>query len=352
MRITHIEIIRDFEDGLLGHDTSALVKVGTDSGIEGCAFSRNDPRAFLDSAKNALIGKDPHAIEQHIRNGLLHWASIEHALWDIVGKEAGLPIHKLLGGFRERLPVYLTCVWPGGDDQSHVCPEVVAEQAVAYLEKGFRAMKIRAWRPDPMDDVAVVKAVKEAVGDRMEIMVDRTAHGPGWIWDFGTAYRVARALEEIGAAWLEEPFQRGEVHESARLNEVVDIPITGGEGDYNLKIFRDYLKYDSFEILQPDAFTAGGILNIKKIGTLAEAHGKRCILHGSNGFGLAAGLQVSATLPNCDLMEICVVTPPRTPEEHWEPANQIVANPPLYTISDGCIDIPQSPGLGFELLSE
>jgi hypothetical protein len=89
----------------------------------------------------------------------------------------------------------------------------------------------------------------------MEIMVDRTAHGPGWIWDFGTAYRVARALEEIGAVWLEEPFQRGEVHESARLNEVVDIPITGGEGDYNLEIFRDYLKYDSFEILQPDAFS-------------------------------------------------------------------------------------------------
>ena len=67
MKITHIEIIRGFDDGILGHATSALVRVGTDSGIEGCAFSRNDPRAFLDSAKNALIGKDPHAIEEHIR---------------------------------------------------------------------------------------------------------------------------------------------------------------------------------------------------------------------------------------------------------------------------------------------
>jgi D-galactarolactone cycloisomerase len=350
MKITHIEVIKDFDDGALGHKTSALVKVGTDSGIEGKAFSRPDPQAFIEDARQTLIGKDPHAIEDHIQHGLLKWAAIEHALWDIIGKEAGLPIHKLLGGSRERMPVYLTCVWPGGNDQSHVPPTVVAEQAVAYMEKGFKAMKIRCWRPDPMDDVAVVRAVKEAVGDRMEIMVDRTAAGPGWIWDFGTAYRVARGMEEAGASWLEEPFQGGEVHESARLNSVVDIPITGGEGDYKLSMFREYLKYGSFEIVQPDAFNGGGILNIKKIGALAEAFGKRCILHGSNGFGLAAGLQISAAMPNCDRMEICVVTPPSTPQEHWEPANQIIANPPLFTINDGYIDIPQSPGLGFELL--
>ena len=128
MKIARIDIVKDFDDGILGHAASALVRVGTDSGIEGCAFSRNDPRTFIDSAQEALIGKDPHAIEAHIGNGLLHWASIEHALWDIIGKEAGLPIHKLLGGFRERLPVYLTCVWPGDADQSHIPPQVVAER--------------------------------------------------------------------------------------------------------------------------------------------------------------------------------------------------------------------------------
>ena len=175
MKITHIEVLRDFDDGALGHKISALVRVGTDSGIVGCAFSRNDPREFLEEARQALIGKSPHALEEHIQNGLLHWASIEHALWDLIGKEAGLPIHKLLGGFQERLPVYLTCVWAGSDDQSHVPAEKAAEQAVAYMELGFKAMKIRSWRPDPMDDVAVVRAMEEAVGDRMDIMVDRTA---------------------------------------------------------------------------------------------------------------------------------------------------------------------------------
>ena len=180
MKITHIEVERDFDDGALGHRISALVKVGTDSGIVGCAFSRNDPRSFIDDARHWLIGKDPHALEEHLQHGLLYWASIEHALWDIIGKEAGLPIRKLLGGFRDRLPVYLTCVWPGsggptdtGDDQSHVPAGKVAEQAVAYMEKGFKAMKIRCWRPDPMEDVAVVRAVKEAVGDEVEALAAR-----------------------------------------------------------------------------------------------------------------------------------------------------------------------------------
>ena len=122
------------------------------------------------------------------------------------------------------------------------------------MELGFKAMKIRSWRPDPMDDVAVVRAMKEAVGDRMDIMVDRTANGPGSICDFGTAYRVARALEEVGAAWLEEPFMRGEVHEAARLNEVVDIPITGGEGDYKLEMFREYLKHGSYDTRDRDSY--------------------------------------------------------------------------------------------------
>jgi len=350
MKITHIEAVSDFDDGIAYHGDAALVKVRTDSGITGCAYNRTNPGPFLAAAQEALIGKDPHAIEEHIQNGLLHWACIEHALWDIIGKEAGLPVHKFLGGFRERLPVYITCLWPGGDDQSQVPAKAAAQQAVAYMEQGFKGMKIRSWRPDPMEDVAVVRAMKKAVGSRMEIMVDRTGSAPGWVWDFGTAYRVARGLEEAGCTWLEEPFQGGEVHESARLNAVVDIPITGGEGDYKLEVFREYLKYGSFEIVQPDAFVAGGILNIKKIAAMAEAHGKQCIMHGCNGLGLASGLQVSAALPNCDRMEICVVVPPHTPQEQWEPMNQLIANPPLFTIRDGYIDIPQSPGLGFELL--
>jgi L-alanine-DL-glutamate epimerase-like enolase superfamily enzyme len=200
-----------------------------------------------------------------------------------------------------------------------------------------------------MEDVAAVRAIKEAVGDGMEVMVDRTAQFPGWVWDYGTAYRVARELEDIGATWLEEPFYRGDVYESAKLSEMVDLPITGGEGDRGLDRFRDYLVHGSFDIVQPDAFNSGGILTIKKVGGMAEAFGRACILHGSNGFGLAPGLQVSAALPNCRLMEIALVTPPLTPEEHWEEANQMIADPPLFEVEDGYIEVPQSPGLGFDL---
>jgi len=340
MKITNIESVASF------------TKVSTDEGITGYAY-RSMSQEYLDNTvKPVLVGKDACAIEEHLQNGLINWPSVEHALWDVVGKAAGMPVYKLLGGDKDKIKAYLTCVWTGKPDQSDITPEQQAEQAAIYLSHGYKAMKIRAWRLDPMDDVAAVKAIKDAVGDKMEIMIDRTAQYPGWIWDYGTAYRFAREIEALGATWLEEPFYRGDVYESARLAEVVDIPITGGEGDRGLEKFREYLVHGSFDIVQPDGYTSGGILTIKKIGAMAEAFGKECILHGSNGFGLAPGLQISAALPNCRLMEIALVSPPLLPEEHWEEANKLIKNPPLYEVEDGYIKIPEKPGLGIELNEE
>ena len=226
MRITTIEVLND-----------TFIRVTTDEGMVGHGFQRLAAHVVEDVVRPALVGKDPFAIERLLQIGLLKWLGVEHALWDIVGKSAGLPVYKLLGGDKERIKVYLTCVWEGDADQSHITPEQQAEQAVAYLEKGYKAMKIRAWRLDPMADVAAVKAIKDAVGDRMDVMADRTAQYPGSVWDYGTAYRVARELEDLGASWLEEPFHRGDVVESARLAEIVKLPITGGEGDKGLKKF-------------------------------------------------------------------------------------------------------------------
>ena len=211
-------------------------------------------------------------------------------------------------------------------------------------------MKIRCWRPDPMEDVACVRAIKDACGDRLEIMVDRTASSSGTVWDYDTAYRIACELEQAGCGWLEEPFSREDIHESAKLSAAMEMPITGGEGNNGLTMFREFLVHDSYDILQPDSFTSGGILTMKKIGAMVEAFGKKCILHGSITFGLAPGLQTTAALPNTDLMEICKVEPPLTPEEHWEEANKLIVDPPLFTINDGYIDVPQKPGLGFDLI--
>jgi D-galactarolactone cycloisomerase len=263
-----------------------------------------------------------------------------------------MPVYKLLGGYKDKIKAYLTCVWTGKPDQSDIAPEEQAEQALIYLSHGYKGMKIRAWRPDPMDDVKAVREIKKAVGDKMEIMIDRTAQFPGWIWDYGTAYRFAREIEALGATWLEEPFYRGDIYESARLAEVVDIPITGGEGDRGLAKFRDYLVNGSLDIVQPDAYGSGGIMTIKKIGAMAEAFGKECIMHGSNGFGLMAGLQVSAAMPNCRMMEIALIHPPLLPEQHWESANEFLKNPPLFEVEDGYIKIPDKPGLGIELKEE
>ena len=339
MKIDDIDIFKD-----------SFVRVRTDAGITGCAWSKRNPAEYIQQARDALLDKDPFALESHLQNGLLQWAPVEHALWDVVGRAAGLPVHKLLGGDKERLEVYLTCVWTGKDDQSDIPPQQIADQAVAYMELGFKLMKIRSWRSDPMEDVACVKAVKNAVGDRLQIMVDRTASSPGLVWDYDTAHRVACELEQAGCSWLEEPFARDDIHESARLSAAMEMPITGGEGNNGLSMFREFLVHDSYDILQPDIFTSGGILTIKKIAAMIEGFGKRCILHGSNVFGLAPGLQITAALPNTDLMEICKIEPPLTPEEHWEEANRMIADPPLFTINDGYINVPQKPGLGFDLL--
>ena len=123
MKITDIDIFKD-----------TFVRIRTDAGITGAAWTKADPAEFVPAARDALVGKDPFAIENHLRHGLLKWAPVEHALWDVAGRAAGLPIHKLLGGDKERLEVYLTAVWTGEDDQSDIPPQQIADQAVAYME--------------------------------------------------------------------------------------------------------------------------------------------------------------------------------------------------------------------------
>ena len=197
--------------------TTGVTRVRTDAGITGYAFHGVGAAgaAMTDTIAPVLVGQDPLAIEQHLQRdpSLLEWPAVEHALWDIAGKAAGLPVSKLLGGARERIPVYLTCVWPGADDQSDVPPERQVDDIARYVAHGFTAIKYRVWRPNPLDDVAVAQAVRQRVGGRetVELMLDRTAQAPGTVWDYETAYRVARAFEQADGTWLEECFDRSDV---------------------------------------------------------------------------------------------------------------------------------------------
>lgn len=329
-----------------------FTRVYTDEGIVGYGFRNTDAELLETRVKPRLIGADPLDVVRHAESGALdNCSGVENALWDIAGKAAGLPVRSLLGSASDRIPYYLTCVWPGPMDQSHIPIAEQAEQLVRYWEMGHTRLKIRGWRENPLDDVKVLEAVRKKVGgrDKVELMIDRTADAPGWVWSYAQALQVARAMEEIDATWLEEPFHRADLASHRRLAEEVRIPITGGETGRDLAHFRDNLTAGCWDIAQPDVANAGGIWATRKAAVLAEAFHTPCILHGTNGADLAASLQVAAAIPSCRMMEIALVFPPMTPEEMWRPTDRILRTPGLYTLKDGFVELPKGPGLGVDI---
>src|SRR5262249_15359828 len=144
----------------------------------------------LPEVRKVLVGQDLFAVERHLRHGLIRWGGVEHAVWDAIGKIAGQPVSRLLGGAAGRGEAYLTCVWKGKLDQSQVAYEEQARMAVRLKQAGFKGMKIRAWRPDPMHDVAACEVIKRAVGSDFALMFDRTADRPRdagqQVWDYET----------------------------------------------------------------------------------------------------------------------------------------------------------------------
>jgi D-galactarolactone cycloisomerase len=326
-------------------------EIETDVGVRGYCFDRGTDYRVLDrSIRPVLVGKDLFAIEQHLQAGLGRWGGVEQALWDAIGKIAGQPVYRLLRGSKSRLKVYLTCVWRGKADQSQVAYRDQAEMALKIRKAGFTGLKIRAWRPNPTDDADACGEIRAAVGADFSIMVDRTADLNG-LWDYATGLRVARALEKHNVAWLEEPFARDDFFSPARLAREVDIRISGGERFQGLDPYRECLVNGTYDILQPDVVICGGIFTVRKIAALTEAFHIPVTLHGSMGLRLAGWLQASAAI-GAEWQELAIITPPLMPEEQWSPALKVLNSPAMFTIRDGYIDVPQTPGLGLDVNRE
>jgi L-alanine-DL-glutamate epimerase-like enolase superfamily enzyme len=328
-----------------------VVKIATAAGVNGYSFDGPEPAA-LPALRQLLGGQDVFAVERHIANGLTRWGSVEHALWDAIGKIANQPVCRLLGGNAESVPAYLTCVWKGYTQPETIRFTDQAEMARRVKAAGFKGMKIQAWRPKPMDNVEAVAAIRAAVGADFAIMVDRTAHAPEVtgqkIWDYDTGLKVARSLERLGVLWLEEPFARDDYQTPARLAAEVDILIAGGEGYTEMEPFRHCLVNRTYDVIQPDARNAGGILRARKIAILAEAFHVPCVLHGLIG-PMMAGWLAATLATGCPWQEIVTVWPPLLPQELWAPALKIVRNEELFDIRDGVIAAPQHPGLGLDI---
>jgi L-alanine-DL-glutamate epimerase-like enolase superfamily enzyme len=331
-----------------------VVRIGTDAGIRGYSFAGPTSGA-LPEIRKVLVGQDLFAVDRHLRHGLIQWGGVEHAVWDAIGKIAGQPVFRLLGGAADRVKAYITCVWKGKLDQSQVAYEDQARMAVKLKQAGFKGMKIRAWRPEPMDDVAACGVIKQAVGPDFALMFDRTAHRPQdagqQVWDYETGLKVARGLQRQGAHWLEEPFARDDYLGPARLAAEVDILITGGEGYRGLDPFRECLIHKTYDILQPEGSGSGGILTCVQVAALARAFGIPCILHGSMSLRVAGWLQATLAF-GTEWQELALVTPPLLPDEQWSPGLKVLRSKEVFTLRDGMILAPEHPGIGLDVDEE
>lgn len=332
-----------------------VTRVHTDAGVAGTSFL-GTPAGLLQSwVKPTLVGDDLFAVDRHLQRLQMQggetraqlWSGVEHAMWDAIGRIAKQPVARLLGAARDRLRIYRTCVWPGKPDQSDVSYETQAQYAVRLQKAGYTGMKVRAWRPRPMDDVDMVGVVRQAVGKDFHIMLDRTAVRPGWVWDYQTAFQVARGLERHGAYWLEEPFDGYDLMGPARLAAEVDILITGGELGNSVYHFLQFLRHKTYDVVQPDTRICGGIWIAKKISVLAEAFGVPCIQHGNSGLALAGYIQAGCAMTNCEWQEM--IGGPELPEEELAPALKLVRTPYVFRIEKGYVHLTDQPGLGLDL---
>jgi D-galactarolactone cycloisomerase len=340
--------------------TALLVKVTTDAGIVGwgeafCHDAGPAIAALLERVYQPLVvGQDALAREviwdriyNHTRDygqrGLttIALSGLDIALWDIAGKVANLPVCSLLGGsFRDRVPAYATGMYltePAQED-----PAILADEAASYVAQGFRAVKIKiGFGLHP--DVEFVRRVRAAIGEAPGLMVDAN-HA----YDVASAIAVGRAIEPYRIGWFEEPVVPEDIEGYCTVRRNLAIPIAGGEAEFTRYGFRSLITQAAVDILQPDLCSAGGISEGLKIAALARAWNTRLTPHvWGAGLAIAAALHFIAALP--DQPPSLNPAPALLELDRTEnPLREELLVAPLQ-IADGCVHVPQGPGLGIEV---
>ncbi|MDZ7616819.1 MAG: galactonate dehydratase [Patescibacteria group bacterium] len=299
-----------------------------------------------------LVGKDPRNIEAiwHGNYRDAYWrggpvlmsaiSAIDIALWDILGKSLNVPVWRLLGGqVRDRVPCYANGWFAGARD-----PEEFGDKAAEAIETvGWKGLK---WDPfgaayrclEPSEfrrAIACVEKVVEAVNGRAEVLIE--GHGR---FDLPTATRIAHALEDFNILWFEEPLIPDTLEALADLRSRVKVPLSFGERLYSTWEFRSLLELRAADFVQPDVSHAGGITELRKIAAIAESHHVPFCPHNPSGpVANAATLQLAASQPGFYLLETMASDVPYRHE---------ICDAPV-TLCDGCMVIPDKPGLGVDI---
>jgi len=337
-----------------------FVRIDTDEGIHGWGecYTQADRdiqvTTHIDRLKRYLVGRDPTNIKHFIqivfddfasRRGAMDlWCAVsglEQAMWDITGKVCGVPIHKLLGGpVRERIRVYANG-WGGGGWDSGI----IAERASEVVEQGFTALKFdpipgpwRTFVDKRVENQTVenVRAVRQAVGQDVDILVEMHRRLAPM-----HAIKIARQIEEYEPFWYEEPVLAENIDALAAAKREIRIPVVTGEELYTKFEFREVFEKQAADIINPDVCNVGGILELKEIGAMAEPYFVAVSPHNYNSttLGLAATIQVSATMPNFLITEYFL--------NLEDFGKDITVNP--FEVNNGYIELPETPGLGIEI---
>jgi len=322
-----------------------MVRLTMDDGSQGTGYSYtigtggSSVVALLrDHLAPRLIGRDPAEIEAIWRDLMfsthattvgaitsLALAAVDTALWDWRCRRDGQPLWQAAGGAKKRIPVYTT---EGG--WLHIPTEAIVRDTVAAKEAGFKGAKIKVGLPHVSDDVARLKAVRKAVGDGFEIMVDANQ-----CFTLSEALRRAPRYAELGIAWFEEPLPADDIAGHARLaatSAVLGLPIAVGESLYSPSQFAAYVQQGAASILQPDVARIGGITPWLKVAHLAECHNLMVAPH----FLMELHVSLTAAAPSASWVE-------------YIPQLDAVASSRM-AIVEGHAVVPATPGLGIDWL--
>ncbi|GAB3532950.1 enolase C-terminal domain-like protein [Photobacterium alginatilyticum] len=361
MRITDIEVIclrvPEPDQPCEWGEDAVIVKVHTDAGVTGIGEADSSPavvKACIETPhsnlycyglRELLIGENPLEIERLWNK--MYWASnymgrrgagihaisaIDIALWDIAGQFYGVPVHTLLGGkYRDQIRAYGTFI----PDSK---PENNREIALNLVRQGFTSIKFGGgvFGDDPESDYQIVRHVREAVGDEIEVQIDLASK-----WrTTGHAAQMCKRLEPFNLNWVEEPVLADDMVGYSRLSRQIQPKLAGGESLTTRYEFKSFLEQSEVDIVQPDITRCGGITEMKKIYDLAQLHGTQLVPHGfSTGILLAASVHFLAACEHGTLMEYSQSSSPLFTD--------LMSN--RLPFSQGYVPVPDSPGLGIEL---
>jgi len=343
-----------------------IVTLTTDAGLVGIGeahgpfLSREGPEGMrgvseiLERITPLVVGQDPFDVGRiwqdlfsltytsvrgiptlaHQRRQLVTaMSAIDIALWDLMGKATGRPVHALLGGaFRSRVPAYVTGFYYRDGER----PDDLRREAALYMEQGYRTVKVKVGGLPPEADAERVGLIRKAVGNDVALMIDANQG-----WDLPTAVRAARLCEPHDIFWLEDPMPwYDERHSLQRLRAEVDIPIAAGETEFTPFGLRTMVADGLVDYLIIDSTWAGGLTTWRKAAVMTELYQVPLAAHHDPQIHVHA----VAASPTGFILE-SFADPTRDPLwfELFKERPKIV---------DGFMALPQAPGLGLELRAE